>query len=445
MQFADSQAALESEKVLIQSVLLNNDLLYLAEVVKPEDLQTDCHRKMLSAIRELVLSGKSVDEVILYEHFRASNTKIVADYVLTFDAMSTHNVQSHVEEIIRASQRRKIVAALESALHQAKDLSESNSDVLSVTQNRLLDLQQYSSESKPLIVSEFSEGFYEQIRKIADQERGLGAYTTGLVKLDEMTTGLRPKEFIVVGAYTGEGKTSYAVQLIAANCALGAKVLLFSQEMSKEAVLQRIIPQVTNGQIAAFKLRNPRKMNGTDRAILLESKAIVDRWQLWVNDASSMHASELVAQAHVMVKKHSVGLIVVDYLQLLRADGEKRYEQVSNASAALRELAKQQGVAVVAVSQLSRPEGKLKRKPTLFDLRESGQIEQDSHLVLFPYRPIDKKGHFTGEDSIIIGKQREGPVGDVSVVFDRSKLMFVPRETSSTEETPEEQESWWQK
>ena len=444
MQFADSQAALQSEKTLIQSILLNNDLLYLAESVRVDDLQTDCHRKMLSAIRTLVGAGKSVDEVILYNHFQETQAKTIADYVLGFEGMATVNIQPHVEEIIRAAQRRKIVATLESALLQAKDLSETNADVLSVTQDRLLDLQQRGTESRAIRLGDYSDGFYAHIQRIAQHERGLGAFTTGLVRLDEMTTGLRPKEFVVVGAYTGEGKTSFGVQLIAANCALGAKVLLFSQEMPKESVLQRIIPQVTDGQVSAWKLRNPRRMNGTDHAILEESKSKLDGWNLWVNDASTMQASELVAQSHVMVKKHGIGLVVVDYLQLLKAQGEKRYEQVSNASAALRELAKQQNIAVVAISQLSRPEGKLKRKPTLFDLRESGQIEQDSHLVLFPYRPIDKKGHFTHQDSIIIGKQREGPVGDIPVEFDAAKLMFVPRERQDDEQS-EEQEAWWNK
>lgn len=445
MQFADSQAALHAEKVLIQEILFKNDLMYLAESVKPEDLQTDYHRAMFSTMREMILSGRTTDQIALCNQFESEGKKTLSEYVLTFDAIDyCPSIEPRVQEILRASQRRKIVAVLEAALQQARDLSESNADVLSVTQDRLLDLQQRGTESRAVRLADYSDGFYAQVRRIAAHEKGLGAFTTGLVRLDEMTTGLRPKEFVVVGAYTGEGKTSYGVQLIAANCALGAKVLLFSQEMSKEAVLQRIIPQVTDGQIPASKLRNPRRMNGTDQAILQESKEKIDTWQLWVNDASTMHASELVAQAHVMVKKFGIGLVVVDYLQLLRAEGEKRYEQVSNASAALRELAKQQNIAVVAISQLSRPEGKLKRKPTLFDLRESGQIEQDSHLVLFPYRPIDKKGHFTGQDSIIIGKQREGPVGDVPVAFDHSKLMFTPRERESDEAT-ERQEEWWDK
>lgn len=446
MQFADSHAALDSEKIVLQSVLLKNELLYLAEAVKPDDLQTDYHRKMFAVIREKIMAGESVDEIVLYEYFRAHSTNGIADYVYDFNSATlTYNIEPHVQEIIRASQRRKIVSTLELALSQAKDLSEDNASVLSLAQDRLLDLQEHGATSKAVRVADFTEAYYSQVDRIANHERGLGAFTTGITRLDDFTTGLRPKEYIVIAGYTGEGKSSYAIQLIAANCALGGKVLLFSQEMSKEAVLQRFIPQVTNGTLPAYKLRNPRKMNGTDRAILLESKAVMDKWPLWVNDASAMHASELVAQAHVMIRKHGVGLIVVDYLQLMKAHGEKRYEQVSNASAALRELAKGQNVVVVALSQLSRPEGKIKRKPSLFDLRESGQIEQDSHLVLFTYRPVDKKGNLTGDDSIIIGKQREGPVGSIPVVFDKSKLMFMPRDSSSDQETQEQEEQWFQK
>ena len=441
MRLTDQVGALESEKALLQSVLLNNDLFYAIESLTVDDFQTECHRKMFMEIATRIQGGQQVDEVILHDHFAGSS---VGDYILRFDGLETKRIVPHVDEIRRASQRRRIIHMLEAAVAQSHDMSEENEAVLSVTYDRLLEIQEATRTSKSVRLSEFSEEFYARMERIANDELPSGGITTGLTSLDNMTGGLRVGEYVIVGAYTGEGKTSFATQIIAANCRFGIKSLLFSQEMSKEAVLARIIPQVAKGSLPAWKIRNPKTMVGSDRAIFAESRTVVDSWDMWVNDASTLHASDLVSQAHTMIRKHGIKLVVVDYLQLMKAEGEKRYEQVSNASAALRELAKSQGVVVIAVSQLARPEGKVKRAPSIWDLKQSGEIENDAHLVLFPFRPVDKKGSLTGKDFIIIGKQREGPVGRIPVEFDREKLTFVSRGDDG-EPQDESEEGWWNK
>lgn len=438
MRLHDGEQALMSEKVLLESVLLNNDYYFTASSLQPQDFQTDYHRQMWTAISDKISAGEKVDAIILFEHFsRQRSSGGVAKYVAVFDAdvlSSSSQVERHVEEIAQSSQRRRILHVLEAALAQANDLSEDNASVISVTYDRLHELQEKSSAAQTFAISDIAAEYCDRIEKIANRERSLGAYTLSIPRLDEMTTGMRPKEYVIVGAYPGEGKTAFVLQVIAANCHAGAKVGLFSQEMSKEAIYQRLLIQAAEGGVHPKKLRNPKLLNGTDIAILRESRTKIDGWKLWVNDTSSFRATELVAHAHMMVKRYGVRMFVIDYLQLLRADGEKRYEQVSNASAALREFAKNQDVAVIAVSQLSRPEGKVKKRPTMFDLRESGQLEQDSHLVLFPFRPVDKSGHMSGDDEIVIGKQREGPVGIVPVVFDKNRLAFLPRESSHAED-----------
>lgn len=427
MQFADSQAALQSEKVLLQSILLNNDLMYLAESVTPEDLQTDYHRQMLIAMREKILSGASVDEVVLYEHFKRVGGAGIANYVVDFDGVSTKNIEPHIQEIKRASQRRKIISVLEEGVAQSRDLSEGNADVLSVVQDRLLALQQSGAGATAERVADFSDKFYSHLESVANHETGIGAYTTGNAELDTLTTGIRLGEYVIVAGWTSDGKTAYASQIITANCQFGAKVFIFSQEMSREAIIQRCIPQVMNGNLPAYKLRNPRLMNGTDRALLRESKVVIDKWNLWVDDTASLHVRDLVARAYIAHRKHGVKLFIVDYLQLAKGDGDKKNEQVSNVSTALRNFSHNEGVAVVALSQFGRPEGKVKRRPSLFDLKESGDIENDANLVLFVYRPLTKEGGYTYEDLLIVGKQREGPVGDVKVEFDKDSLTFRPR------------------
>ena len=433
MQLVDSQAALQSEKVILEMVLLDNEQFYQLDRIQPDDFQNGDHRQIFVALRERVQAGDQVDHVTLHQLFESAGKSHIANLVIDLDRgfVGNQKIESHVQEVLRASHRRQIIKTLEAAVAQARDFSEDNESVLAVTYDRLLDIQDFGRSSKSLRVSDFSDAFYARVERIANQQAGVGGFTTGIAALDEMTTGFRLGEYIIVGAYTGEGKSSYVIQVIAENCRAGVKVLLFSQEMSKDAVLARVIPQVAD--IPAWKLRNPRKMVGSDRAVFAESKAIVDGFNLWVNDASTLHASELVSHAHTMVRKHGIKLIVVDYIQLMKAEGDKRYDQVSAASGALRELAKSQNVVVIAVSQLARPEGKIKRAPTMFDLKASGELENDAHLILFPWRPVDKQG-YTAKDFIIIGKQREGPVGRVPVVFDRERLMFNSRQEEGSQE-----------
>jgi replicative DNA helicase len=133
-----------------------------------------------------------------------------------------------------------------------------------------------------------------------------------------------------------------------------------------------------------------------------------------------------------MVKREKIGLIAVDYIQLVKGRGESRYEQTTDVSNTLRELAKDTGVPVLAVSQLSKPERGEKRPPRIFDMKESGALEQDAHVILLPYRPQEKDGHYTHKDIIIIGKQREGPTGSIKAPFDSKTLTFQGEQEDAT-------------
>jgi replicative DNA helicase len=161
--------------------------------------------------------------------------------------------------------------------------------------------------------------------------------------------------------------------------------------------------------------------------VFRETQAVIDTWPLWVNDATSLDIGQLAAHAQMMIRREKIKLIAVDYLQLLKAEAQTRYDRVTKVSESLRELAKYTGVPVIVVSQLSRPEDKKIRPPRPFDLKEAGSIENDAHVIIMPYRPQDRDGHFTGEDLIIVGKQREGPTGSVKVRFSTNTLTFDPR------------------
>jgi replicative DNA helicase len=438
--------SVESEKVVLSSILMDNTSLYKAGMLKVSDFSTDIHRQMFQTMQGIIAQGGAVDHVVLHSQFNQDGKENFANYLLAFDdGLIYSDIDHHVKQIRTASQRRRMIAVLRAALAQAEDLSEENADVVAVTHERLMEIASDSIASSAKRISDFSAAVYESVRKMRERGTALLGLSTGIPELDRRTTGLRRGEYVVIGAVAGDGKTAYALQIIVNNLANSIPVLMFSQEMSKESVLQRCIPQITEGQITARKLRNPADLFESEYKIFTGTRATVDTWPLWVNDASSVHITEMIAQSHMMIQRHAIKLIVVDYLQLVKADAKDRYDKVSKVSEALRELAKDQKIPVIAISQLSRPNDKIKRRPSLFDLRESGQIEQDAHLVLLLYRPLNKSGWFTGEDEVIIAKQREGPVGSIPVVFNQDQLRYVPREKNATAEPTPEEEGWWQK
>jgi len=441
-------SAIESEKAVLSSILMDNDSVYLTGDLRADDFGLDIHRKMYSTMWEMMAAGETIDHISLKGALSTRYNEREADYVLMFDddLMVKVDVEYHVRQILNASRRRQIVRVLEGAIAQAYDSSETNDDVISVTHERIMAIASASTLHRSWKISEYSGDVYAAILKLAQQDREVQSLglTLGVKELDRLTTGLRLGEYYVIGAWAGEGKTAFAEQVIVANCYNQVATLMFSQEMSKEQVILRVIPQVSNGQVSARGLRDPREMNPVQMSEFTRTQEIIDSWPLWVNDASSFEVSQLVAHAYMMIRRHGIKLIVVDYLQLLKARGDKKYEQVSNASEALRQLAKSEKVVVVAISQLSRPDTKQKRAPTMFDLKESGQIEQDAHAVFLLYRPLmknDQEVAYSGEDLIIIGKQREGPVGSVKVKFDSRRLMFLPRAADSDEDSGYEQKS----
>lgn len=419
--------------------MIENELLYQVGELKPEDFSTEYHREMYRALWAVISQGGTADAVTLSQYLVQQGKPKVGDYIVVFDdgINPVRNIEPHVKEIARTSRRRSIIRALEGAVAQAYDMSESNEDVISVTHDKLLNLASASMVNQSFHVKDFSFQVYEGLRRLAERDTSASlGLTTAVTEVDDLTTGFRPGELAVIGAYTGEGKTAYLEQILAANCYRGVPALMFSQEMSKEQVLIRMIPYLTGGRVTARKLRDPRLMNMAQKVDVENTQSVIDGWPLWVNDASRFDVNEMVAHSHAMIRRYGIRLIGVDYLQLLKASGKDKREQVGNASEALRSLAKSQKVAVVALSQLGRPGDKVKRPPTMFDLKESGEIEEDAHLVLLLYRPVEKdKGTFTRKDFIIVGKQREGPTGSVKVRFNSDMLIFEAR--SEQDEPPE--------
>lgn len=423
----------DAERTILGSILLDNEALYRVAPLKPEDFAFDSHRRIYHRMWNLQAKGCPIDLITLGNEL-SRNREVEAvggmAYLSSLTDGMPHkvNVEQYARIVRDCSLKRQVIFTANAAIAQAMDESETAADCLSVTQDKILALAAQTQAHAAVRLSGYSDEYYAKVEKMAertDSDRPLG-FKTGNSELDALTTGFRKREHAVVGAVTGEGKSNYTRQVLLANLLDGVACALFSQEMTRDAVMSRFIPQMTNGELTNRLLRDPRRMTAQQRELFKRTKPVLDSLPLWVDDASRLTISELIARTHLLVNRHGVELVAVDYLQLVQAPGEKKYDRITAVSEGLRELAKSLPISLVVISQLSRPEKKEKRRPTLYDLKESGQIENDAHLVLLLYRP-EKDGHLTYDDELIIGKQREGPAGKIEVKFDERRLMFVPR------------------
>jgi replicative DNA helicase len=256
---------------------------------------------------------------------------------------------------------------------------------------------------------------------------GLVGFTTGVHSLDEMTGGIRPGELWAVGALPGRGKTALGAQMILANAKAGVPVMSFSIEMSAIELCKRLL--AASSKVSAGLIRNPRYIPADRWLELGEAAATLGELPIYVDDRGSLKIDQLLASARLFIRRHQIALIVVDYLQIVQAPGRDIKDQVSYTAKALRAFAKSENVAVVQLSQLSRPKGKdINARPTMIDLKESGAIEETSHVVLLPYMPLDDAGKFVADQQeLIVGKSRNGSVGSLPVVFDTKRLQFRER------------------
>jgi replicative DNA helicase len=275
------------------------------------------------------------------------------------------------------------------------------------------------------------------MERIETLQRGGQAITgvaTGFKDLDELTAGFQPSDLIIVAARPSMGKTAFVLN-IAQNAAIdhNVPVAFFSLEMSKESLVQRLL--TSEGRVDAQRLRKG-KLHDEEFVRLGRAAGLLSQAPIWIDDTPGISLLEMRSKARRLKMEYDVGLVVIDYLQLVVGpnDSESRQQEISYISRTLKALARELRVPVVALSQLSRaPEQRTgeNKRPQLSDLRESGAIEQDADLVMFIYRqemyegPTDKDGNsLEGKAEVIVGKQRNGPTGLVNLFFNKTYTRF---------------------
>ncbi len=429
---------LEAEQAVLAAILIDNHAINrVVEVLKQEDFYRENHRKIFAAMLDLNDGSEAIDLITLSEQLRSHDQlEAVGGNVYLNELLNSiataANARLHAKIIHEKALLRDLISIATDIVTQGYENEGKVEDLLDQSERSIFAISDKSMRATFVPMKELVKLGFEIIEKLADQK--LTGVPTNYEDLDKLTSGLQPSDLIIVAGRPSMGKTAFALG-IAQNIAVYQKgtVGIFSLEMSKEQLVLRML--CSEARVDAHKLRSGylgRPGNNNWRQLINAAGRLNDA-PIFIDDTPSMSILEMRAKARRLKSEHNLSLIIVDYLQLMRGRGDanSREQEISDISRSLKALAKELKIPVVALSQLSRavesrPEKK--KRPILADLRESGAIEQDADVVLFIYREevydpckCAQEGECIcgrrGVAEIIIGKQRNGPIGDVPMAF----------------------------
>ncbi len=422
--------SIDAEQAVLGGLMLAPDALdKVADKLAEQDFYRKDHRLIWRAISELAVKGMPCDAVTLGDWFEANGLAEMvggASYLIELAnaTPSAANIAAYAEIVREKSVLRQLIDAGTSITEDGyRPEGKSVQEVLESAEQRVFHIAESGARGKKESVS-MREAVKDAFRLLTERYENRGQLTgisTGFTDLDELTSGLQPSDLIIVAARPSMGKTAFSVN-IAESAALRSKkpVVIFSMEMSASQLALRLISSI--GRIHAQHLRNG-DLNEEDWPRVTNAIAILSEAKIFIDDSPGLSPVDLRARARRLHREHGgLGLIVIDYLQLMQVPGNKenRATEISEISRSLKGLAKELNVPVIALSQFNRSlEQRADKRPMMSDLRESGAIEQDADVIMFIYRDeyYNKESPDKGLAEIIIGKQRNGPTDTVKLAF----------------------------
>jgi replicative DNA helicase len=417
----------DAEAAVIGGILLNNEALFLVqEVLGPEDFYVETHRRIYTAIQELSRGGLPVDHVTLGNELRKRGDleKIGGPMALDglTDRVATVANVEHYARIVRekASVRRMIYAAQQVVADGFSEI-DSAEDFLDGAEASVFQAAQYRVGTGYTHVTPVVHKTINDLQEASGRKGEISGVPSGFPLLDRKTAGFQRSDLIIVAGRPSMGKTALALN-IAFNATeqLKRPVIVFSLEMARDQLVRRLLSSI--GKVDASRMR-ANNIHADDWPRLIQAADQLTRSSIYLDDSAPMTPIEIRAKARRLKSEKGLALVVVDYMQLMRAGGRRadnRQEEISEISRSLKSLARELEVPVIALSQLNRGvEGRTDKRPMMSDLRESGAIEQDADLILFVYRDeiYNPQSDDRGLAEIIIGKQRSGPMGDIKLRF----------------------------
>ena len=420
--------SIEAEQAVVGAMLIDKDaILTASEIISGEDFYQSAYGVIFEAIVEIYNEGKPVDLVTLQTRLTEKNVpseisslEFVRDLVTAVPTSA--NVKYYAQIVSEKSMLRRLIKLNEEIENMCYLGKESMEAVLELTEKKVFELVQKRNTGDFVPIKQVVLNALDKIEQASKNAGSVTGIPTGFLDLDYKTAGLQPSDLVLVAARPSMGKTAFVLN-IAQHVAFKANksVAIFSLEMSKEQLVNRLF--ALEAQVDAQSLRTGN-LKDADWEKLIEGAGIIGRSNLIIDDTPGISISELRSKCRKYKIEHGLDLIIIDYLQLMtgRVGGrsESRQQEISEISRALKGIARELNVPVVALSQLSRAvEQRPDHRPMLSDLRESGAIEQDADVVMFIYRDdyYNKDTELKNVAEIIIAKQRNGAIGTVNLTW----------------------------
>jgi replicative DNA helicase len=431
--------AAEAEAAVLAAMLINEESVYKTfDTLMPDCFYIRKHQVIAAAIRAIFDRNEKVDLVTVSEELRREKKLADAgglDYLssLAEDVVAPAHIEYHVRIVYEKWVLRRLITIVSDIGQKAFAADQPVEDILDWAEHQIFEIKESKLRRGFLALKDFLIPAMRTIERAKEEGRHITGIPTGFIDLNNKTSGFQGGELIIVAGRPSMGKSSLALN-IAVEAAKEAKIRvgIFSMEMTTEMVVERII--CSEAGVSLSKLRSGRLSMG-DLANISNVMGILNELQIYIDDSPSLTVLELKAKARRLHAEGAVGMFIVDYMQLMDASAgfagqRNRQQEITEISRTLKALAKEIDAPVVALSQLSRrPEMREDKRPQLADLRESGAIEQDADLVLLIHRPgfynpKEEEGHPGSPTKLIIAKQRNGPTGELDLVFRKPIMRF---------------------
>ena len=427
---------IEAEQSVLGALMLDkNAVINIADVLRPDDFYKPSHEKIYEIILKLYEKREPIDILSVTAKLKDDNKlkEIGGSSYLSqlIESVPTASNIEHYAKIVREKKiLRDLIRTSAEITEDAVAPTENVEDLLDNIEQKIFAISQHSFSRKFIVLKDELRTAYERFEKLHRGEGGMRGIPTGFPEIDNILSGFQKSDLIVLGARPSLGKTALALN-IARHVALNEKqpVGIFSLEMSREQVVDRLI--ATEAQVPLWELRTGRLRQDEDFELIQHALDQLSQAPIFIDDTPSPTILQMRAIARRLQAEHGLGLIIVDYLQLVQPRGhsDNIVQQVTECSRGLKAMARELHVPVLALSQLSREVDKRDgQRPRLSDLRESGSIEQDADVVMFIFRKDRNKFNPSAEEEntaeIMIEKHRNGPTGIIKLKFDPEKVSF---------------------
>lgn len=425
--------SVEAERAVLGSLLLHDSQVNLImELLAPADFYTPAHKTIFEAILHISRRNQRIDLVTLQDELEKMGQLTIIGgivYLLSLqeDIPAIGLIEQHARIVKEKAILRELIDTATQIITNCYAQNEKEIEaVLDEAERTIFHISQKRAQQSFVQLNIWLKKTFQHLSVIKAHNKGITGISAGYRELDKMTSGFQNSDFIVLAARPSMGKTALALSFARYAAEQGLSIGFFSLEMSAEQLTLRLLSAAS--RIPHHKIRNA-SISSDEWIELTNSAAVLANMKLFIDDTAMQTIMDIRAKARKLKMEHNLDFLVIDYLQLL--SGHKKYEnrhqEVSEISRSLKALAKELNIPIVALSQLSRAvDSRVDKRPMLSDLRESGAIEQDADLIMFLYRDVVYNAETENPSmaELIIGKQRNGPTGKVSLHFQNDLTLF---------------------